>query len=411
MVINSSVEKIISEWLNYYIKFHNYASISIGITNKNEVFTRTFGRYLKENVTQELNPKYNIASLTKIYTVLEVLKLQESGKLQITDSVKDHLDFFPNKDITIEDLLSYRVNIPRDGNFNFWITELIPTEDEIISEIKNLDVRRVNEFKYSNLSYAIVGLILKKYGVVLNLPKLENIKGYGKQLLNGMKEYGYIDYKGFNESFGLYKDIVEITEFANRILIQDGNLLKPESWKTLLNVHLETNAEEDDVALALRKWKGENIFEIHGYSFGFVSSMLLDYDSGMAFTVLSNSSDEGFAGYFNRTIKRLVEYFQDKAQIDTTSKLNGFYRGKDDDIVVYDCTDSLYVFRPKHVTPFHQDNYEIFKKIGVNQYLLNNKPGDAYEDEVAFFEFDASGNTTGFRQGGWGFTKFSPDLG
>lgn len=403
MPINNTVEKIITEWINYYIKFHNYASISIGITRGSETYTKTFGSYYKDGRVVE-HPVYSIASITKLYTTIEILKLEEKGKLKITDKVKSYLEYFPNSDITIEDLLSYRVSISRDGDFNFWLSTELPTDEEIMKEVTKLQVVRTDKFKYSNLSYAVIGLVLKRFDISFQSAEISGIKGYGKKLINGTKEYGYIDYKGFNESFGLYKTIDGITQFASQILNKDNSILKPISWEKLLKVHLKTEGKDDDITLSLKKWKNSDVFEIHGYSFGFVSSMLVDYDLNFSFTVLTNSTDEEFAGYFTRTIRKLIEFFKDK-EINNESTVNGLYTGKDDDVFVYDCNDFLYVYRPKQVTPFHPANYEIFTKIGENAYILADKPGDAYENEVASFSFNANGSVIGFKQGGWGYSK------
>lgn len=403
MPINKTVEKIITEWLNYYIKYHNYASISIGITEGSETYTKTFGSYYKDGRVIE-HPVYSIASITKLYTTIEILKLEEKGKLKITDKVKSYLEYFPNSDITIEDLLSYRVSISRDGDFNFWLNTELPTDEEIVKEVTKLQVVRTDKFKYSNLSYAVIGLILKRFDISFQSAEISGIKGYGKLFINGVKEYGYVDYKGFNESFGLYKTIDGITQFASQILNKDNSILKPISWEKLLKVHLKTEGEDDDITLSLKKWKNSAVFEIHGYSFGFVSSMLVDYDLNFSFTVLANSTNEEFAGYFTRTIRKLIEFFKDK-EINNESTVNGLYTGKDDDVFVYDCNDFLYIYRPKQVTPFHPANCEIFTKIGENAYILAEKPGDAYENEVASFSFNANGSVIGFKQGGWGYSK------
>ncbi len=405
--MDSNLDNIITSWLNYYIKFHNYASISLGVSNGTQSFVKTFGKY--DKVQQIASPFYNIASLSKLYTVVEMLKLVDNGVIKLKDKITDHLDYFPSKEISIEDLLAFKVDIPRDGYFNFWLTEQFPSEEELQDQIKSLNLTKAETFKYSNLSYAIVGLILKKF-ITIDQQERQDVIGFGKPIFGKIKQFGPVNYKSFTPAMGLNKTIEEMSAFGQILLNKDTALLSHESWEILLKVHLALDGDQDDVTLALRKWKGSNIYEIPGYGFGFASGLLLDYDNQNVFTVLTNSANEEFALYFLRTIRRLMEYFGGSKTIDLSSKLNGYYRGKDYDICVYDCTNSLYIFKPYDTTPFHEDNFEEFTKNGENSYLISNREDDPYQNEIASFQFDEQGNVAGFTHGGWGFVKFTPEL-
>ena len=61
------------------------------------------------HVPIELSHKFRIGSITKQFTAVSVLLLQERGQLNLNDSIQKHLPNFPTKKhkITIENLLTH----------------------------------------------------------------------------------------------------------------------------------------------------------------------------------------------------------------------------------------------------------------------------------------------------------------
>jgi len=136
MIINQKAIPIspIEKWLDYYIKFHNLPSISVGIFDLDNKYTFYFGNYDKQKrIKADNRTIYGIGSLSKIYTAIEILKLVEEKKIKLTDKVKDYVHVFPNKSTTIQDLLTHTSGIPRDGDFNFWLNKNFPDEKKASS--------------------------------------------------------------------------------------------------------------------------------------------------------------------------------------------------------------------------------------------------------------------------------------
>ena len=76
-------------------------------------------RNMPVSATQDLsrdsiNPSsaFHLASVSKTFTGMAVLKLQEQGRLRITDEVSKYLPGFPLAGVTIKSLLNHRSGIP-----------------------------------------------------------------------------------------------------------------------------------------------------------------------------------------------------------------------------------------------------------------------------------------------------------
>lgn len=106
---------------------------------------------------------FDIGSLTKQFTAAAILKLQEQGKLQLTDTLGQ---FFPEtgkdkKAITLHQLLTHNsglVNNLSGGDYskvsrNTFIKRLFRSK---------LDATPGTEFSYSNAGYALLGLIIER---------------------------------------------------------------------------------------------------------------------------------------------------------------------------------------------------------------------------------------------------------
>lgn len=121
------------------------------------------------HVPIELSHKFRIGSITKQFTAVSVLLLQERGQLNLNDSIQKHLPNFPTKKhkITIENLLTHTSGIKSytDGNImneefmriNFHQDSLTKTFSEFPLEFKP-----GSQFKYSNSGYHLLGLIIEK---------------------------------------------------------------------------------------------------------------------------------------------------------------------------------------------------------------------------------------------------------
>ncbi len=140
---------------------------NIGITkNEKVIFKRSLGEAnMRYHVPNNVDTKFNLGSMNKIFTAVAVLQLYEHKKLELFDSVARFLPDFPNGDIiSIHHLLSHT-----SGLGSFWnqkyeqqfkrIRSIDDYMDLFIQE--RLLFQPGERFEYSNAGYIVLGKIIE----------------------------------------------------------------------------------------------------------------------------------------------------------------------------------------------------------------------------------------------------------
>lgn len=117
------------------------------------------------------NSAFRIASMTKSFTAMAILKLRDEGKLRLDDPVSLYIPEMKNmkyltKDaspVTIKNLLTHSAGYPED---NPWGDRQLADTDEELLAIYKKGVSFSNNpglgYEYSNLGFATLGYIIKK---------------------------------------------------------------------------------------------------------------------------------------------------------------------------------------------------------------------------------------------------------
>ena len=113
----------------------------------------------------------HIASVSKTFTAMAVLKLQELGKLNIEDSITRFFPEFNYAGVTIKSLLNHRSGLP---NYLYFMEDVGWNKDSIIQNIDVLQwlitkkglIKNIappnTRFTYCNTNYALLALIIEK---------------------------------------------------------------------------------------------------------------------------------------------------------------------------------------------------------------------------------------------------------
>lgn len=101
------------------------------------------------------NGIFDIASITKLFTMLTTLKLVEQKRLKLSDNLKDISNQF-HLDITIKDLLTFNKSIVTNGRLDEVTDRSINEQRLHQAKIEN------NDFKYSDIPYIILGEIIQE---------------------------------------------------------------------------------------------------------------------------------------------------------------------------------------------------------------------------------------------------------
>lgn len=115
----------------------------------------------------------HIASASKTLTAMAILKLVESGKIHLNDTLQEFLPDFPYPNITIKSLLSQRSGLPKYEHFTAHIPQNCPElQKEFLTNTDLLNLlikyrppmaRETNKgFMYNNLNFALLALVIEK---------------------------------------------------------------------------------------------------------------------------------------------------------------------------------------------------------------------------------------------------------
>lgn len=133
-------------------------------------FRNPRSRSHEDSITEHTS--FHLASVSKTFTAMSILKLWQDGKLDIHDPLSKYLAGFPYPSVTIQTLLDHRSGLHnyvhymdkpgvdhhkflRNGDVLQWIIDH-PNNREIFSGLAN------RRFEYSNTNYALLALVIEK---------------------------------------------------------------------------------------------------------------------------------------------------------------------------------------------------------------------------------------------------------
>ncbi len=126
---------------------------------------------LEKELPSTTSTAFRIASMSKSFTAMAILKLRDEGKLSLGDPASKYIRQmnaleYPTGDspeITINNLLTMTAGFPED---NPWGDRQLDESNEMLLELINSGMSFSSptsyQFEYSNTGYAILGLIIKE---------------------------------------------------------------------------------------------------------------------------------------------------------------------------------------------------------------------------------------------------------
>ena len=173
--INMISEDLRSEIDSTYttlLKRNKVTGTSIAIVDNGEIVYATgYGFSDLENKRKaDANTIYGIGSITKTFTALSIMQLQEQKKLSVTNSIKDYLTdlkienpFNDGNQIYINDILSHTSGLPSDIANGFFVDNP-PTISWVIKELNKQRLISPRRYMsaYSNVGYGLLGEVISR---------------------------------------------------------------------------------------------------------------------------------------------------------------------------------------------------------------------------------------------------------
>jgi CubicO group peptidase (beta-lactamase class C family) len=208
---SQDVESKADEYLRAYVNLNSFSGSVLIAQKGNVLLKKSYGMANYEHsVLNTPQTKFRIASLTKQFTAMAILQLQEKGLLSVNDPLSKFIADYPNGDkINVHHLLSHTSGIPNFTVATDEVARVQPLNLEMtINKFKDLPLEFSpgEKFDYSNAGYYLLGYIIEKvtgkgYDAVIS----ENIfEPLG--MLNSGYDYNHIILKNRACGYNLKKD-------------------------------------------------------------------------------------------------------------------------------------------------------------------------------------------------------------
>lgn len=157
-------------WLDAAAKYDTFSGTVLVARDGAPVFTASRGMANYELAVPATGAtRYNLASLTKQFTAMAILQLQEQGKLRLTDSVCTYISRCPAawQKVTLHQLLTHTGGIPNVSSLPDWDETLArhdytPRQLVGLVETMPLDFPPGTKSHYSNTGYDLLGLVIER---------------------------------------------------------------------------------------------------------------------------------------------------------------------------------------------------------------------------------------------------------
>ncbi len=161
--LHKKIDNLLSE------KFQPDNTGAVFLVSKNglPIYRKAFGKAnLELEIDMQPENVFQIGSMTKQFTALSILMLEEQGKLAVKDKVVKYLPDYPNgKNITLHHLLTHTSGIKDYTKMKaiMGIAKKDHTPKELVDFFKNEPAISYpgEVFKYNNSGYALLGYIIE----------------------------------------------------------------------------------------------------------------------------------------------------------------------------------------------------------------------------------------------------------
>lgn len=314
----SNLQAKVDRYLISALNTHHFNGVALISKNGTPIFHKAYGwRHVAAHVENDTATVFPILSITKAFTAMVMLKLQEDGKLSLKDTLSKYLPDYPQAgSITLAQLLTHSSGIYNYTNdFDEEDSAIVnhPVPRQMVLDRfynKPLAFQPGKGFSYNNSAYFLAGLVIEK---ATGKPYEQNVrqiifeplgmtrsgfdfnglqssaKATGYQFLNAttQKPYTLYDSTVGYAAGSIYSTSADLLKWTQAII--DKKVLSQNSWNEALT------AQNNGYGYGFRMGDFEGKAYIHlagGYP-GFVSDIILFPKERVATILLKNSGNYG----------------------------------------------------------------------------------------------------------------------
>lgn len=249
--------------------------------NHKSIFSKGYGyRDIFKQKPIDITTPMRIASITKTFTAVAILKLQEQGLLKTSDSVRKYIPSCKH-DITIHHLLSNSSGIP-NFSLEYDFSEALNSEN-VLKSLINITINYDLNFEPgAKFEYSVVGYLVLQY----ILEQITNNSYYNFLSENILLPLGmnntYFEDPGLNiedaaRQYTLKDELVEVDFFDMRVAGAGGALISSASDLLTFNNALLNHTILSKKSVELIFGKHTFIVQDNYYGYGMIVTQHNDY--------------------------------------------------------------------------------------------------------------------------------------
>jgi CubicO group peptidase (beta-lactamase class C family) len=279
--------------------------------------------------------QYPIASITKTFTAVLVMRLRDDGRLALDDPLERHLPGTPVGRVSIRQLLGHASGIRREPAGPWWEREPGMTLDALLAGLDEESLLHPphRTFHYSNLAYALLGAaasrITGEAWVDLMTRRLLSPLGMGRTTyqceepfargyvvhpwLDTLREEPRHDYRAMAPAGQLWSTVEDLARWAAFLATPVAEVLDPATVEemTMPVTIVDPDRWTGGYGLGLQLFRrGERVLVGHGGSLpGYLSMLMVHRQSGAGAVAFCNvyNAQASIAELCGRAIEEVLE--------------------------------------------------------------------------------------------------------
>ena len=166
---DTTVVQRVEEYLQAEMRVNGFSGTILLAHKGKPIVAKGYGLANAEwDIPNTTRTKFRLGSITKQFTSMAVLQLEQQGKLKVQDPICQHLTPCPDswKAITIHHLLTHTSGIPSYTNSPSYVTTMMvpKTVEQMVAGFRDLplEFEPGAQYKYNNSGYFLLGVLIEK---------------------------------------------------------------------------------------------------------------------------------------------------------------------------------------------------------------------------------------------------------
>ncbi len=429
---------LLDEWIRARLEYSGLPGLVIGIVHDQDVV------WLKAYGMASLDPPtpmsedtiFRIASHSKLFTAISVLRLRDAGALRLDDPVTEHLPWFAIRNrhpearpLTVRHLLTHTGGLPRESAHPAWTDFEFPGADAVRATVGDQETTYATEtkWKYSNLGFTLAGMVAEAAGAAsfaelvtegitgplgmdsttvgpVPAAQLDRLAtGYTRRMPNGRREIlPFVDAHAFDPATGLSStapDMLRFLMWQMRVRERRSEeVLDPNTLLEMQRVHwIQPDWESGwGLGFSIRHTTGRDLVG-HGGSYpGYRTQTQLSPKERVGVVVFTNGGDGNPARFVNKAFEWVAPHLAASAKPEEKrvfaadwERYLGVYRNRWGDTSVLRLGDELAILSPLSEDP--ESSKGLLRPTDEPHVFRLESDGYGAHGELVRFELDDSG--------------------